>query len=154
MKSKLLLCLALVFSGSFVCPPVSQADDTNTVHNEKYSGIGDVKTIDVKMSGLNDTIFFNTQPTLFTVQMVVDGYRDGEKHTTPKASDLHRQAWLLRADGTAISQSQQPAVIGISNAGWSNDYLIFSFQKKSTNEVAGIVVSVSGKLYCCELDTR
>ena len=86
--------------------------------------------------------------------MVVGGYRDGEKHTTPKASDLHRQVWLLRADGTAISQSQQPAVIGISNAGWSNDYLIFSFQKKSTNEVAGIVVSVDGKLYCRELDTR
>ena len=153
MKSKLLLCLAFVL-GLFICSPASRGDDTNTVHNGKYSTIGGVRTVDVKIPGLNDTVFFGETSTLFSVQIVMDGYRDNEKHTTPKPGDLHRQVWLLRADGTAISQSQEPTVIGFSNGGWTNDYLIFSVQKKSTNEVAGIVVSVSGKLYCCELGTR
>jgi hypothetical protein len=153
MKPKVILCITFVLS-VFICSLATRGEDTNTVHNEKYPGVGNVRTINLKMPGLNDTVFFNEQPTLFTVQIIVDGYRDNKEHITPKAGDLHRQVWLLRADGTAISQSQEPAVISISNAGWSNDYLIFGFQKKSTNEVAGIVVSVNGKLYCRELDTR
>jgi hypothetical protein len=148
MKIKLLLGLALVLSGTYGSLPLSRADDTNAVNTAKYPGIGDVKTVDVKIPGLNDTMFFTEQPTLFDVQMIVDGYRDSEKHTTPKAGELHRQVWLLRADGTALAQSQSPTVIGISNGGWTNDYLIYSFQKHSANEVPGIEVGVQVYLSC------
>jgi hypothetical protein len=156
MNPKIILCLALVLSGAFIFPlaiPFAcRGDDTNIVHNDKIHVVDDIRTTVIKIPGLKDRIFFTEQPTLFTVQMVVANYRVDEKHTFPEVDELHRQVWLLRADGTSLPQSQKPDIIGISNAGSSDCRLIFTFQKKSMNEVAGIVVSVDGKLYCYEIE--
>jgi hypothetical protein len=126
-------------------------EDTHIVHKDKIPGVDEIRTIVIKIPGLKDTIFFTEQPTLFIVDMVVASYRFDEKYTFPKVDELHRQVWLLRADGTSIPQSRKPDIFGISNAGSTDCRLIFSFPNKSTNEVAGVVVSVGGKLYCQEL---
>jgi len=153
MKSKIILFLyiAFILGGAFifshVISSVCRGDDANIVH-DKIPGIGDVQEVNIKIPGLDEHLFLTEQPTLFTVQTVVASYRDDEKHATPKVSELHRQVWLLRADGTSIPQLNKPNVIGIGSGGYVDESLIFTFQKKSTDAVAGIVVSVDGKLYC------
>jgi hypothetical protein len=150
MKAKCNPRLAFALGGAFfvafVFPFACPGDDMSIVHDQIIPGMGRVQTIDIKFPGLNSHLFFTEQPTVFTAQMVVDSYRNGEKHATPNVSDL--QAWLLRADGTSIPQSGKPDVIGISNAGYTDESLVFTFQKKSKNEVAGVVLSKGGKLYC------
>jgi len=122
-------------------------------NDDKLTKTSDGRMGNIKMPGLNAPLFFTEQPTQFTVQLIVASYRDDEKHALPKVDELHRQGWLLRSDGTSIPQLEKPDIIGISNAGFSDYRLIFKFQKKSTNEVAGIVVSVAGKLYCGKLSS-
>jgi hypothetical protein len=122
--------------------------NTSTDANaDKITKTGDGRMGSIKLPSLNEPILFTEQSTQFIVQLRVASYRYDEKHTHPKVDELHRQVWLLQADGTSIPQSQQPVVIGIGNGGWEEDRLIFTFQRKSTNDVAGIVVSVNGKLF-------
>jgi len=118
---------------------------------EKTTRSVDGRVGSILMPDLGEPLAFNEQPTQFTLQITVDTSRDNEKHTVPKANELHRQAWLLRPDGTAIPQIQKPQVGGVGNGGFTSYYLVFTFPRKSTNEVGGIAVSVNGKLYCREL---
>jgi hypothetical protein len=136
VKPKIILCLALVWSA---------------VLTGCASG---VRAITIKMPDLNEPIYLTEQPTQITVQMPVTSFRVEEKHISSKASDLHRQVCLLRADGSSIPQLHEPDVIGISNGGYVGEYLFFSFQKKSKsmNEVARIIVSMDGKTHCMELE--
>jgi len=120
---------------------------------EKTTRSVDGRMGSILMPGLDGPLAFNEQPTQFTLQITVDTSRDDEKHTVPKANELHREAWLLRPDGTAIPQIREPQVGGVGNGGFTSYYLTFTFPRKSTNEVAGIAVSVNGKLYCRELPT-
>ncbi len=52
------------------------------------------------------------------------------------------QAWLLRGDGTAISQIEKVNVKG--------NGIVFSFTPVPAKELAGVVVSVNGTLYVRE----
>jgi hypothetical protein len=57
------------------------------------------------------------------------------------------QVWLLRKDGTAVGNLFQPGA-----AMWPGDFpipfgLLFTFQVVPPQELAGVVVSLSGKLY-------
>ena len=103
---------------------------------------------DITMGGLNEPVSLTEQSEQFTVQMAVATYRNDEKYTVPKANELHRQVWLLRPDGTSIPQSRKPVVVGYGNGGSMTLNLMFTFPRKLTNEVAGIVASVNGKLFC------
>ncbi|MGH7991130.1 MAG: hypothetical protein ACREDS_13190, partial [Limisphaerales bacterium] len=128
---------------------------------------------DLYFPGLNEPVGFTEQPSPFSVQMDVACYRDLppvgnysnqnrkqflaafaaslKKHQMSafsKVNGLRRQAWLLKADGTSIPQSHKPQIFGSGNAGWENDWQVFVFSRKPTDEIAGIVLSVSGKLYC------
>jgi hypothetical protein len=172
MNSKLLLCLALILSGAPVYS-LCHANGTNTVQIGNITNSDDVQTTVIKIPGLTNIVVFTEQPTQFTVQMYVDDYPEEipvrdflhghekqlaadlaavrEKHKPPKVNELHRQVWLLQADGTAIPQWGKPQVLGGANAGWGYDSLNFVFPRKPTNVAVGIVVSVNGKLYCQEL---
>jgi hypothetical protein len=81
-------------------------------------------------------------------------YPDDGKHTRPKVDELHRQVWLLQADGTSIPQSRKPMIVGVGNGGYEEDRLSFTFKRKSTNVVAGIVVNVNGRLFCEHLSNE
>jgi len=130
---------------------------TNTsaaANTDKIINIGDGRMGVIELPGLNAPLFFTEQSTQFTVQLSVASYRDDEKHTPPKVDELHRQVWLLQADGTSIPQSQKPMVVGVGNGGYENDRLIFTFERKPTNVVAGIVVSINGRLFCEQLSNE
>jgi hypothetical protein len=61
------------------------------------------------------------------------------------------QVWLLRKDGTAVGSLIQPM-----DAMWSADIpfphgMVFTFQTVPPQELAGVVVSVNGKLFVREI---
>jgi hypothetical protein len=130
------------------------ATNISTVNAEKTVKSCDARMGDIIFTNFNVPVSFTEQPTQFTVQLAVATYRDDEKHSVPRASELHRQVWLLRSDGTAISPLHKPLVGGTGNGGYSNFYLIFTFPRKPTDEIAGIATSVNGKLYCRELPSE
>jgi len=89
------------------------------------------------------------QPTLFTVQLSVGGRKQGQKPHETETGGTKSQVWLLKANGTSLPQLCQPDLISLSSIGDNMiDYMIYSFPKVPTNELAGIVVRIKGKLYC------
>jgi len=110
----------------------------------------DSQMIDINMPGLNENVIF--QKPSFTVQMVVASRRMGDP--IPKVSELHRQAWLLRPDGTLIPQSRKPMLGGGGGGGYMEYSLTFQFENEATNEVAAIMVRVGSKLYCREFPSH
>jgi hypothetical protein len=127
------------------------ATNVSTSNIEKIVHSFDAKSCGIIIPELNAPVDFTEQPTQYTVQLSVGGFRDDEKYTVPKADELHRQVWLLRPDGTSIPQWHKPIVIGNGNGGFMNFYLVSTFQRKATDEVAGMVVSINGKLFCRKL---
>ena len=105
----------------------------------------------IGMPGLNENISLTKQSTLYTVQLDVRCY-PGDFQPWPKGEDLHRQAWLLRADGTAFSQTLPPDRAGSGNAGWSTEYLTFEFPRKAGDDAVGLVVNIGGQLYCRDIE--
>lgn len=105
----------------------------------------------IRMPDLNESISLTRQPSQYTVQLTIKEY-PGVGRPMPKVADLHRQAWLLQADGKMVSQSLPPDRGGVGNAGWSNDLLIFKFPRKPGEDAVGVVVSIDGRLYCREMD--
>lgn len=117
---------------------------------EKITRYDDARMGEIIIPGLSLPLSFTEQPTQFVVEMPVATHRDDE-NTIPTMSELHRQVWLLRLDGTTIPQAHEPILGGTGGGGCSTWHLVYTFQRKPINEVAGIVVSVNGKLYFREL---
>jgi hypothetical protein len=126
------------------------ATNISVLRKDVITRYGESRRIDINMPGLNENVIF--QKPSFTVQMVVASRRIGDP--VPKVSELHRQAWLLRPDGTAIPQSRKPYVSGGGGGGYMEYSLVFQFENKSTNESAGIVVRVGSALYCREFPSN
>ncbi len=62
------------------------------------------------------------------------------------------QVWLLRTDGTQIPQCAAPFVFSIGTFGdYARDYQFYTFPKVPENELASVVVSFNGRLYCHEI---
>ena len=112
-----------------------------------------VRHIDLKMEmpGGFGSVLMSEQPTVFLVQLPIGGGSSFVKRPPPDVNSLDLQVWLLRKDGTAIPQHDKPTSIGIANAGSDTDYMIYTFEKVASYELAGIVVRVKGKLYCQEI---
>jgi hypothetical protein len=111
---------------------------------------------DVKHTVLNidyglGHVLMSEQPTIYAVQLPVGGGSSFKEYPAPDVAGMGLQVWLLRADGTTIPQRGKPAQIGIGNAGWDNLFMIYTFDRGVSNELAGIVVRAKGKLYCQEI---
>ncbi len=111
---------------------------------------GDHEEIDLHIPGLNESISLTRQTRRYTVQLTIRSY-PGAERLEPKEAELHWQAWLLRADGTAISQAQPPDRAGSGMGGWMTDYLIFKFPRRAGDDAIGVAVSIGGNLYCHSL---
>lgn len=62
------------------------------------------------------------------------------------------QVWLLRRDGTMVPQLAAPFVFALGTAGnHATDYQFFSFSRIPADELASVVVSFHGRLYCHEI---
>jgi hypothetical protein len=122
-------------SSQTLLAPAPLSDEITALTVTEYSGrcagikpqpwMGDPPCIQVKLNGpaVHDGV---SSPNLLSVR------------TT--------QVWLLRKDGTAVRNLIQPM-----NAMWSADIpfpygLVFTFQRVPPQELAGVVVSVNGKL--------
>jgi len=139
ITTPIVVCLSIL-----VCY-FSDAQDTNKTV--------EVRHIDLKMDmpGGFGSVLMSEQPTLYLVQLPVGGGSSFEKHPAPDVESLGLQVWLLRADGATISQRDKPTLIGISNAGSDTDYMMYTFARGASDELAGIVLQVKGKLYCREI---
>ena len=111
------------------------------VYNEEKTGV-------LQIPGLNEPLFVTTQSRQYTIQLEIADYPGPEFRPMPKISELHRQAWLLRADGTIFSQAWPPQNGGVGNGGWESERLIFLFPRKKADDAVGVAVSIGGKLYC------
>ena len=62
------------------------------------------------------------------------------------------QVWVLRADGTQVAQCAAPFVFSIGTFGeHAKDYQLYTFPKVSEEELASVIVSHNGRLYCHEI---
>lgn len=62
------------------------------------------------------------------------------------------QVWLLKTDGTQVPQCAEPFVFSMGTFGdHATDYQLHAFSKVPEGELAGIIVSFDGQLYCHEI---
>jgi hypothetical protein len=83
---------------------------------------------------------------VIAVQVQVGSAKDSE-HKSESSFGVPPQIWFLRTDGTSIPPKGKPDFIGISNGGYVDYSMVYNFANVRTQDVAGIVVSVDGKLY-------
>lgn len=103
----------------------------------------------LQLPGLNESIFLtDSQSREYSVQLETADYPGTGHRSMPTVAELHRQAWLLRADGTVFFQAQPPDRAGVGNGGWESDRLIFKFPHKEGDDAVGLAVSIGGNLYC------
>jgi hypothetical protein len=151
IAASILFCLSVLTCRS------SDGQDTNKtaeVSGQANRIAEEVRHIDLKMDmpGGSGSVLMSEEPTLYLVQLRVGGGSSFEKRPPPDVSSLGLQVWLLKADGTTIHQHDKPTLIGIGNAGFDTDYMIYTFDNVPSNELAGIVLLVKGKLYCREIN--
>jgi len=112
--------------------------------------------VDLKLPDGLGRLIVSEQPTLISVQVPVASRPplpsgSKEEPLAPDVSKLGVQVWLLRADGTVISQQRGGgSLVGIGGQGM-NWFLGFPFAKVPLSEISGIVLRKAGKLYCHEL---
>jgi hypothetical protein len=148
MKQKIILCLALILSGSLI---LSRAADSNTITSTNLSVAKIVNPQgSVNLPKLGQAIF-REQSSSFSLQVPIGNRKNGEPMSNSINLDL--QVWLLKTNGTSILQLGSPSEISIGSIGdYSTDYMFYQFSKVPVDELSGVVVSVSGKLYCHEIE--
>jgi hypothetical protein len=101
----------------------------------------------IRLNGSGPAIF-REQEACYSVQVPVGFLKNWRER---RGSDAP-QVWLLRADGTMVPQIAEPFVF--SQRAWGDDatdYQLYTFPKVSVHELASIVVSCHGRLYCHEI---
>lgn len=79
----------------------------------------------------------------------------GHIGTVGKLAGMTIQVWLLRADGTTVTQQETlPCAGDCSYSLPSTDGRRFTFAPVPPNELAGVVISENGKLYVREIKMR
>jgi len=131
----------------------SDAQDTNKIEAARKEA-SQVRPCVLKIDYGYGPAVFSDQPTLYLVQLPVATGKISEEHSEPDVDSFGLQVWLLKTDGTSIPQRGKPNMVGIGNAGWYTDSMIYTFDKVPANELAGIVLRVKGKLYCQEIETK
>jgi hypothetical protein len=137
----ILFCLSMVTGFS------SNGQDTNTP--DGWNQTDGPRHIDLKlqMPGNLGPVIMSEELQLDEVSLTVGGGSSFKPYPAPDVSGLGLQVWLLKKDGTSVPQLNKPYLIGIGNAGWDTDYMIYAFKKIPSSELAGIVVQVKGTLY-------
>jgi len=68
-----------------------------------------------------------------------------------RPSARNTQVWLLRNDGTVVGNLSQPVTAMHAVGGYNTLEVVYAFQPFPPQELAGVVVSVNGKLYVREI---
>ncbi|HTR41441.1 MAG TPA: hypothetical protein VMH87_07470 [Pseudomonadales bacterium] len=102
---------------------------------------------EIYLNGSGPAIF-REQSSCFSVQVPMGFLKNWRER---KGADLV-QVWLLRADGTEVPQCAEPFIFSIGTFGeHAKDYQFYSFPKVPEDELASIIVSYHGRLYCHEI---
>ena len=75
---------------------------------------------------------------------------NGQKNPKPLAG-MTLRVWLLRADGTAVAQTQPPNNVSVGNAGVFEDSMNFTFAATAREELRGVVVELNGRMFVREI---
>ena len=61
------------------------------------------------------------------------------------------QVWLLRSDGVGVALKEKTYTVQAHNGGGAWEIMTLGFEHVSAPQLAGVVVSVNGKLYVREI---
>lgn len=101
----------------------------------------------IPLNGSGPAIF-TEQSACFSVQVPI-GFL---KNWRDRNGAGQVQVWLLKRDGTIVPQAARPFVFAVGTAGdYARDYQFYSFPKVPADELASVIVSYHGKLYCHEI---
>ena len=101
----------------------------------------------IQLNGSGPAIF-REQASCFSVQVPMGFLKNWKDR---KDADTV-QVWLLKKDGTQVPQSAAPFVFSIGTFGeHAKDYQFYTFPKVPENELASVIVSYNGRLYCHEI---
>jgi hypothetical protein len=93
---------------------------------------------------------FTDSPAYIEVLLQGQSIRPGEVDPKP-LTGMTLQVWLLRTDGTTLAQARKPIHVRGFAPGLSTAEMLFAFPPIPLQELAGVVVSVNGKLYVREI---
>jgi hypothetical protein len=92
--------------------------------------------------------FFQEQSSCFSVQVPMGFLKNWKERKGRKAA----QVWLLKTDGTQVPQCARPFVFSMGTLGdHATDYQFHAFHKVPAGDLASVVVSFNGRLYCHEI---
>ena len=98
------------------------------------------------------TVTISEQTLGIHVQVPI-GWRTSDSNVPfPEASKLGLQVWLLRADGSVVTQTRPlSGPIGIGGMGYMNYSMMGSFTNVPVKDIVAIVLKKEGKLYTEEI---
>lgn len=101
----------------------------------------------IQLNGSGPAIF-REQSSCFSVQVPMGLLKNWKARKDADAV----QVWLLRADGTQVQQCAEPFVFSMGTLGeHAKDYQFYTFPKVPDDELASVIVSYNGRLYCHEI---
>lgn len=115
--------------------------------NVNFSDAKIVSPQGIQLNGSGPAIF-REQASCFSVQVPMGFLKNWRERNDANMA----QVWLLKMDGTVVPQAAKPFMFSLGTAGdYATDYQFYTFPKIPANELASIVVSYNGKLYCHEI---
>jgi hypothetical protein len=112
--------------------------------------LSDMKVVSpqgIRLNGSGPAIF-REQSSCYSVQVPIGFLKNWRER---RDADVP-QVWLLRTDGTMVPQIAEPFIFSQGMLGdHATDYQLYTFPKVSVNELASVVVSCHGRLYCHEI---
>jgi hypothetical protein len=93
---------------------------------------------------------FTDSPANIEVLLQGQSIHPGEVDPKP-LTGMTLQVWLLRTDGTTLAQVRKPINVRGFAPGLSTAEILFAFPSVPPQELAGVVMSVNGKLYVREI---
>jgi hypothetical protein len=101
----------------------------------------------IRLNGSGSAIF-REQSSCYSVQVPMGFLKDWRERRDVDVP----QVWLLRTDGTMVPHIAEPFVFSQGTLGdHATDYKLYTFPKVPVHELATIVVSWHGRLYCHEI---
>jgi hypothetical protein len=101
----------------------------------------------IQLNGAGPAIF-QEQSSCFSVQIPIGFLKNWKERKDAEAA----QVWLLKTDGTLVPQCARPFVFSMGALGEdARDYQFNAFTKVPEEELASVIVSYDGRLYCHEI---
>jgi hypothetical protein len=101
----------------------------------------------IRLNGSGPAIF-REQASCYSVQVPMGFLKNWRERRDADVA----QVWLLRMDGTAVPQIAEPFIFSQGSLGdYATDYQLYTFPKVPVADLASVIVSCHGKLYCHEI---